>query len=485
MKRSLVIAGLIMIAIVAYAAEYQSRLGSHDLRWGTGTWVDNGGRTRYFISGLDIPFSYDNNIKLGNTNLYNLSSGVVGNWKVVYTNGSGTVALIALDNAGLCFKSNGPAAIPSWGTCGSGSGSYYDPAAVAITGGSINGIFYITLSSGYISLAKNTPIGFGPGSGESWAIQRGSTDNSLNLYTRQFGSLTADNTAMFRIQVNDAGGTIEPAQRVFGVMEGTTNEGTYLFHIDGAGNVTTKGNFISAGSGSTAADGYRRMNICNTGGVGAFLFTPQAGDLACSDNVYYVYTRGSWVTLGSTGGGGDNTVVKFSVTDNFNRTNADPEGDDWAQQGSRDPKISSNTLMMGAGGTGSNMLAYFDNSATFANNQYSQMKINGFGEGGPAVRVQTGADESGYYMGVDNATSVGIYKIDTGASTILGAACSGTFTSSDTYKLTANGSTLTAYLNGTAISSCSRTDSTFTGGNPGVRLHAASGAADNWGGGDL
>jgi len=492
MKRSLVIVGLILVAAIAFAAEYQSRLGSRDLRWGTGSWVDNGGRTRYFINANDIPFTYDNNIKLGNTNLYNLSSGVIGNWKVLYTNGSGVLSVLSLDNAGLVFTSGGPAAAPYFGP-GGGTGSY-NPAAVAITGGTISGLTSLNVGTNssnrhaeidsggltigpyrFIYLGKNstTPV-------SQYFIVSPSAD-ALTISYGGVGAGAADNVAIYSFQLNTNNTTLPATKSVMKV----TNYTTKLFEILGDGSITIPGTVNMGGVGSTAANGYRRMNICNTGGVGAFLFTPQAGDLACSDNVYYVYAGGSWATLGSTGGGGDNTVVKFSVTDNFNRTNADPEGNDWTTStGSRDVKISGNTLMMGAGGSGTNALAFFDNAATFANNQYSQMKINTLGQGAPAVRVQSGS-ESAYLLDPTSTTEVSIYILNDGASTVLGAACSGTFAVSDTFKLTASGSTLTAYQNGTAISGCSRTDSTFTGGNPGVRLYGATGAADDWAGGDL
>ena len=125
MKRGVLyfLLAILAVSAIAIGAEYPSRLGNRDLEWGSGTWVDNQSRTRYRINADIIPFSQDNAIKVGNTNLYNLSVGVIGNWKVPYTNGSGIFATLALDNSGLCLKSGGVASAPVWGPCGTGGGT--------------------------------------------------------------------------------------------------------------------------------------------------------------------------------------------------------------------------------------------------------------------------------------------------------------------------------------------------------------------------
>jgi len=495
MKRSLVIIGLILIAAVAFAVEYQSRLGSHDLRWGTGSWVDNGGRTRYFISGIDIPFSYDNNIKIGNTNLYNLSSAVIGNWNLLYTNGSGTITVIALDNAGLCFKSNGPANIPVWGDCGSGGGGSYNPAAVAITGGTIDGI-YLGLNTripgvsvdGNISLYNSSSANFFGASGGAWSSSfyyDGSTIDTMLHRTTSSGSAVSDNVPMYQIQVRYTGsGTVSPTKVVLRVKD----YGTPLLDVMGNGAIIAYGTVhATAGVTTSVADGYRRLNICNTGGVGAFLFTPQAGDLACSDNVYYVYAGGSWATLGSTGtGGGDNTVTKMSVTDDFNRANANPVGTPWVQLDNNvaNIRIISNEAACGAGGG----IAYYGDN-TFASNQYAQVKITSVvtaaENGGPVVRAQNSGGGNAYVLFVTDATTAKVYKTIAGVWTQLGANCSGTFAQNDILRLEVSGSTLTPKLNGTAISGCERTDTVLTVGRPGAYMDGADWRLDDWAGGDL
>jgi len=304
-RRTLYFLLISMVAVaVSIAAEYPSQLGSHDLRWGSGTWVDNGGRTRYYINGLDIPFSYDNAIKLGNANLYNLSSSVVGNWKIPYTNGSGVFVQLALDNAGLCLKSGGVASAPIWGACVTGGttalelGSYatsyirfghnevggaftierFYPGNFRIFPGDddAKGIFmdntgYTTFQNGILSQAPskfNDTVLMASKQYFGVAATSSYYNCSYDTSTKQFicttaltGSTMTSTNPAFQFTFSDAGAAVA-GQRVFGVKV----DNTLVFLVDEAGNIETTGSITGSQFISDTPDLYRAFNDLNSTG---------------------------------------------------------------------------------------------------------------------------------------------------------------------------------------------------------------------------
>jgi hypothetical protein len=301
-------------------------------------------------------------------------------------------------------------------------------------------------------------------------------DNSLWYSTAQTGSILNDNNAMFKIDVNTASATLEPNQVIVRVRDYGAN--TSLLQLSGSGDLTAKGTVTGNGLGSTAANGYRRMNICNTGGIGSLLFTPQGGDVTCVDNVVYLYASGSWTTISA----GDNVVTKNTHTDNFNRTAEEPITAPWADGGMDETVYTNGTQALRGPTSTTESAAYYNE--TFTNNQYSECKIPVFGYGGPAVRIQN-ATAKMYELQVLSTSAATINRHDgIGEATQL-KSCSGTFAVTDTFKITASGSTLTAYQNGTAITNCSATDATYTGGKPGLYIGGSDTRIDDWGGGDL
>jgi hypothetical protein len=107
------------------------------------------------------------------------------------------------------------------------------------------------------------------------------------------------------------------------------------------------------------------------------------------------------------------------------------------------------------------------------------------------TRIASNTDGDCYYayFDYDNAAEAGMFRIDdTGSLSFnqLGAALNISCTAGDTFELRSNGSTHETYKNGSLIAS--RTDATYTTGQPGIGSYWAgtpSGVATAWEGGDL
>lgn len=93
---------------------------------------------------------------------------------------------------------------------------------------------------------------------------------------------------------------------------------------------------------------------------------------------------------------------------------------------------------------------------------------------------------SGYYLDYGGATAGRLFRLDSGASTQLGATFGVNATSGDKYGLEIVGSALTAYKDGGGgfASVDSRTDTTYaTAGAIGMAFSASGGRGDDFGGG--
>jgi hypothetical protein len=270
---------------------------------------------------------------------------------------------------------------------------------------------------------------------------------------------------------------------VFGVYDNSIYDSTPLLKVDEDGIVTAK-----SGLATSVADGFRRVNVCNTGAIGTVQFTPAIGDITCTivDNVAtaYIYDNNTWTELSkgvATGGG----VTKMQVTDDFNRADGGL-GASWATLDNvYAPQIDTNEVKINASG---NSIAFYSDN-TFASNQYAQVKLSSAvtadANGGPVVRAQNSSGGKAYVAFVTSATELRIYLVDTADWTQLGASCTGTFAENDIIRLEASGSTLTAKVNGAPVTDCSRTDATLTGGRPGVYVDGPDFRIDDFTGGDL
>jgi len=167
------------------------------------------------------------------------------------------------------------------------------------------------------------------------------------------------------------------------------------------------------------------------------------------------------------------------VSDNFNRADETPLASPWGscQSSTYGELLSGNAAK---GGLAYNRAGSYYNS-TFTDAQYAQCEQTEFGAIGPAVRVMT-TQRSGYFFAIVSSTIARMYKIHDGTVSQLGADYTGTYTVGATIKLTADGSTLTPYVNDTALGT--RTDTTFTSGKVGIMSASSTNKVDNWYGGD-
>lgn len=180
-------------------------------------------------------------------------------------------------------------------------------------------------------------------------------------------------------------------------------------------------------------------------------------------------------------------------TDNFNRANG-ALGANWTSYAPTAPTIVSNLVEGGAGGLGDTIGRYETSLASA--DTYSQVDVVQLGRlnhrvPGCIVRKDTTSTLT-YYMWrikLGGTAFVQYFKAVANTLTQLGSDVAFVRSLPDTLKLTANGSTLTGYLNGaaqspltdTSISAGLRTGFYFASSNDG----APFGRLDNWAGGDL
>lgn len=125
-----------------------------------------------------------------------LTTGLIGgNWKTIYTNGSGVVTELALGSAGKVLTTNGASSAPTWETPSSGGIAIGN----AVTGGGVNRILY---EDGSSNLAANSNFVF---DGNSLAI--GSTTPGARLDVQVPSSASNQLVAYFKNNVAGANTT--------------------------------------------------------------------------------------------------------------------------------------------------------------------------------------------------------------------------------------------------------------------------------------
>jgi hypothetical protein len=188
---------------------------------------------------------------------------------------------------------------------------------------------------------------------------------------------------------------------------------------------------------------------------------------------------------------GAKAVRSLPASDNFNRASEVPMGGNWSVPtgGNIDAfNLSSNTFTNPIA-LSFNCIMYW-NADSFSADQYSQATATVYNAPasyslGIMVRVQTSgaAGGNGYYFGGVAPLGFGIYKIVGGSFTQLLATT--TFTDGDVLKLTAVGTTLEAFKNGSSVGST--TDSTYSTGQAGIGGYggAAFTVFDDWSGDNI
>lgn len=169
--------------------------------------------------------------------------------------------------------------------------------------------------------------------------------------------------------------------------------------------------------------------------------------------------------------------MALPASDNFDRANANPIGGNWTPVNPGNIQLLSNSVQSASAGDAA---AYW-NADVFDANQYSECKITGGADGGPAVRVTT---NSCYYW--TPASDGEIWKYVAPGSWSKIGECNFTITSSDVVRIEATGTTTTSlkvYKNG-AQQGTTLTDSSspLTSGSAGVYSVGAT-TLDDWAGG--
>jgi hypothetical protein len=175
-----------------------------------------------------------------------------------------------------------------------------------------------------------------------------------------------------------------------------------------------------------------------------------------------------------------------TATDNFNRADVNPIAGNWtdAGAGSSAYKIVSNQLV--TNNVGGEQYIYW-NADTFSSDQFSQVQlITVNGSIGVTVR---GSGSSKDYYAIQDFNGLDIFKFVSTTYTHLGGDAGYTWPANDYIRLVAQGTTITAYADASAPPTTQKgqvTDTTFSGGHPGIYNFNSTGAIyDNWSGGDL
>lgn len=190
--------------------------------------------------------------------------------------------------------------------------------------------------------------------------------------------------------------------------------------------------------------------------------------------------RSQTIIMGPVAAGGNVVSAPTSVTDNFNRVDANPMSTamsdgvgTWVTgNGSRDPhKILSNKLV----GTSSNNMSSVA-SPSFNGNQFASVTLGSVVTScGPAVRIQSDTDSSCYCMYATSGTTLLVLQTtDAGAAGISGGSKTVTqLVEGDVLRVEVTGTSgqidLEGFVNGVSIGTWyDDSDILLTGGQPGI-----------------
>jgi Putative esterase len=185
------------------------------------------------------------------------------------------------------------------------------------------------------------------------------------------------------------------------------------------------------------------------------------------------------------GGNSESSGEGGGSMETFNRGNGGL-GANWSTvAGTGAPQIIANQVDVSAGESGQLHSAYWS-AGTFSNDQYAQAKLPNIMAGccGPGIAVRL-ADSRGYILWWGNdGSNVTLWRMDSSSSWSF-LASSGTLTvaPTDVWRLEAVGNSLKGYQNGNLV--VEATDSTYTGGSPGIWLYFNGRPLDDWSGGDV
>ena len=169
-------------------------------------------------------------------------------------------------------------------------------------------------------------------------------------------------------------------------------------------------------------------------------------------------------------------------TDNFNRSLL---GSNWTQQPGDSGTVIINTSIRLAASSTSDAYAYWS-ANTFTNDQYSQgtlVNVNGSDDTGVTVRASDTTLTLYRFTWYPVNSTWNLNKFSSGSSISLASTGTGPGQTGDVIRITAVGSTITGYVNGTQ--KLQATDSSISSGYPGVFLGDTNTYLDDWEGGNL
>jgi hypothetical protein len=182
------------------------------------------------------------------------------------------------------------------------------------------------------------------------------------------------------------------------------------------------------------------------------------------------------------------------ATDNFNRANANPIGGNWTTAPSHSAIQLLSNVAQDSADSGTDNSAYW-NANTFPNDQYSQCNVTDSLSSetaecgpGPMCRCSTSAPRNLYRVIFSPGATQNLHfeKYAANSYSPIGG-FTVTMNNGDLLKLQVQGTTLTAFVNGSSVATT--TDSSVTSGPAGLAFSSCpSGTTvtfDNWEGGDL
>jgi PKD repeat protein len=370
---------------------------------------------------------------------------------------------------------------------------------------------HIYLSSGVYSVSLTTT---GPGGSDSLTqadyitvtpLANFSADNTAGTVPLgvQFTDLSTGGATSWLWDFGDGGtSTAQNPAHTY------VTSGTYTVALTATGlggpNTITKPNYISTSPTPPPVADFSADNTAGTAPLGVQFTDLSTGVISTwswdfgdggtsteQDPSHNYATSGTYtVSLTVTGPGGDNTIAKTNyidvaplvVTDDFNRPNVDPIGGNWITAPNHGSVAIADNQLKGSSESPPGGGSYYN--APFGSNQYSQARIAQMANVGVTVRMSA-TEQSYYRFQVIDATTAQLGKYVNGIFTQIDVDVPNVpYGAGDIIRLEVSGSTLTCKRNGNVIINV--TDSSLSGGYPGVRFYASVGARlDDWEGGSL
>jgi hypothetical protein len=272
-----------------------------------------------------------------------------------------------------------------------------------------------------------------------------------------------------------SGGDDDPIYSVSGSVSGLS--GTVVLQDNGSDSLSVSANGSFTFDTLLANGGAYNVSVL-TDPTGQNCAVANGTGTVATANVSGVSVTCVATTTGGSGGTG------LPASDNFDRPNGSL-GPEWTDMSVGGLAIANDEVTgTNAGGSSGDIRT----AESYDNDQYSQIQVTATALSGdqwigPVVRAQDEGQDlyTGIYYWNEGSPELMLFKLDNGSWSELGAASTGALAAGTQLTLTAAASTLDLAENGTIVVSAS--DSTLTGGAPGIMANGTATASD-WAGGD-